>query len=69
MPAFNYLTEEGAKIIASNVSKYWRDRNELVDVWTEPMPMPHSAAASPEIVWVVRSNMIDGKPAQLMGRR
>ena len=58
----NYLTEHGANVIASRVRDYWQQRGYLPNVRVERCYSSQSKSDNDRGYWVVRSDMIGGKP-------
>lgn len=52
----NTFSREGAAKLAARVKKYWMERGAYPDVWLE------QAQDGDSTIFVVRSDMVDGKP-------
>lgn len=52
----NTFSREGAAKLAARVKKYWMERGAYPDVWLE------QAEDRDGTIFVVRSDMVDGKP-------
>ena len=55
-------TEHEALALAHKIKSYWEARGKSVKVWTEAIRVRGSTKEHPNLTYIIRSNMINGKP-------
>jgi hypothetical protein len=59
----DYTCRQGAEAIAAEVRSYWTSQGYLgVQTWVEGKHRKHGGASHRDIVWCVRSNLVNGLP-------
>jgi hypothetical protein len=58
----NNFTEPNALRLAAMIRAYWAKQNKFPNVWLKRLNQEPGCEASPPGDWVVKSDMVNGKP-------